>query len=106
MQTVRGIGYRLVSTTRSRSSIAQQRAQPAARRGCVRSAEWYDAIRRCAAFTNRFARIRDAGAVSRWLNSVMPKGLYARALLIIIAADGDPAIGGRLRFHGAALERR
>lgn len=47
--------------------------------------EWYDAIPPVRRVHEQLARIRDGWRrVSRWLNSVMPKGLYARALLIII----------------------
>ncbi len=47
--------------------------------------EWYDAIPPMRRIHAQLARIRDGWRrLSRWLNSVMPKGLYARALLIII----------------------
>jgi two-component system osmolarity sensor histidine kinase EnvZ len=47
--------------------------------------EWYDAIPPIRRIHAQLARIRDGWRrLSRWLNSVMPKGLYARALLIII----------------------
>jgi two-component system osmolarity sensor histidine kinase EnvZ len=47
--------------------------------------EWYDAIPPIRRIHAQLARIRDGWRrVSRWLNGVMPKGLYARALLIII----------------------
>ena len=47
--------------------------------------EWYDAIPPIRRIHSWLGRIRDAWRkLSRWLNSVMPKGLYARALLIII----------------------
>ena len=46
---------------------------------------WYDAIPPIRRIHQQLARIRDFWRrLSRWLNSVMPKGLYARALLIII----------------------
>jgi two-component system osmolarity sensor histidine kinase EnvZ len=47
--------------------------------------EWYDSIPPVRRIHAQLARIRDAWRrMSRWLNSVMPKGLFARALLIII----------------------
>ncbi|MDI1346738.1 MAG: ATP-binding protein [Pseudolabrys sp.] len=47
--------------------------------------EWYDAIPPIRRIHAQLARIRDGWRrLSRWLNGVMPKGLYARALLIII----------------------
>ena len=47
--------------------------------------EWYDAIPPVRKIHHALGRIRDGWRRgSRWLNSVMPKGLYARALLIII----------------------
>ena len=47
--------------------------------------EWYDAIPPIRRIHAQLARIRDGWRrLSRWLNSVMPRGLYARALLIII----------------------
>lgn len=47
--------------------------------------EWYDAIPPIRRIHSELAKIRDGWRrISRWLNSVMPKGLYARALLIII----------------------
>ncbi len=47
--------------------------------------EWYDAIPPVRKIHSALGRIRDGWRrVTRWLNSVMPKGLYARALLIII----------------------
>jgi two-component system osmolarity sensor histidine kinase EnvZ len=47
--------------------------------------EWYDAIPPIRKIHAQLAQIRDGWRrVSRWLNSVLPKGLYARALLIII----------------------
>ena len=47
---------------------------------------WYDAIPPIRRIHSWLGRIRDGWRrMSRWLNSVMPKGLYARALLIIIA---------------------
>jgi two-component system osmolarity sensor histidine kinase EnvZ len=46
---------------------------------------WYDAIPPIRKIHHGLGRIRDGWRrMSRWLNSVMPKGLYARALLIII----------------------
>ena len=46
---------------------------------------WYDSIPPIRRIHAALARIPDAWRrLSRWLNSVMPKGLYARALLIII----------------------
>ena len=62
--------------------------------GMVRSAlvrlrefwEWYDAIPPIRRIHAALGRLRDGWRrFSRWLTSVMPKGLYARALLIIIA---------------------
>jgi two-component system, OmpR family, osmolarity sensor histidine kinase EnvZ len=48
--------------------------------------EWYDAIPPVRKIHSALGQIADGWRrVSRWLNSVMPKGLYARALLIIIA---------------------
>jgi len=47
--------------------------------------EWYDAIPPVRKIHRALGRIADGWRrFSRWLNSVMPKGLYARALLIII----------------------
>jgi two-component system, OmpR family, osmolarity sensor histidine kinase EnvZ len=48
--------------------------------------EWYDAIPPVRKIHSGLGQIADAWRrLSRWFNSVMPKGLYARALLIIIA---------------------
>jgi two-component system osmolarity sensor histidine kinase EnvZ len=48
--------------------------------------EWYDAIPPVRRIHAALGRVGDGWRrMSRWLNSVMPKGLYARALLIIIA---------------------
>lgn len=48
--------------------------------------EWYDSIPPIRRIHSWLAQIGDGWRrMSRWLNSVMPKGLYARALLIIIA---------------------
>jgi two-component system osmolarity sensor histidine kinase EnvZ len=48
--------------------------------------EWYDAIPPIRRIHRGLARIADGwNRVWRWLNGFMPKGLYARALLIIIA---------------------
>ncbi len=48
--------------------------------------EWYDAIPPVRKIHSAFGQVADGWRrISRWLNSVMPKGLYARALLIIIA---------------------
>jgi two-component system osmolarity sensor histidine kinase EnvZ len=48
--------------------------------------EWYDAIPPVRRIHRALGQVADGWRrVSRWLNSVMPKGLYARALLIIIA---------------------
>ena len=84
VQTVRGIGYRLVAghdqprhrhphyphgLRAARRSLALVRPIPP--------------IRRIHAVLGAHPR-RAGGGCSRWLNSVMPKGLYARALLIII----------------------
>ncbi len=47
---------------------------------------WYDAIPAVRRIHATLAQIPEGWRrMSRWLNSVMPKGLYARALLIIIA---------------------
>jgi len=47
--------------------------------------EWYDSIPPIRKIHSALGRVRDSWRrVTRWLNSVMPKGLYARALLIII----------------------
>lgn len=47
---------------------------------------WYDSIPPIRRIHAQLAKIPDGWRrMSRWLNSVMPKGLYARALLIIIA---------------------
>jgi len=47
---------------------------------------WYDNIPPIRRIHAQLAKIPDGWRrMSRWLNSVMPKGLYARALLIIIA---------------------
>src|SRR5690349_16150503 len=48
--------------------------------------EWYDAIPVVRRIHNGLGQVAEGWRrASRWLNSVMPKGLYARALLIIIA---------------------
>jgi two-component system, OmpR family, osmolarity sensor histidine kinase EnvZ len=48
--------------------------------------EWYDAIPPVRRIHSALGQVADGWRkISRWLNSVMPKGLYARALLIIIA---------------------
>jgi len=48
--------------------------------------DWYDALPPVRRIHHSLGQMRDGWRrVSRWLNSVMPKGLYARALLIIIA---------------------
>jgi len=48
--------------------------------------EWYDSIPPIRRIHAALGRLRDGWRrFSRWLTSVMPKGLYARALLIIIA---------------------
>jgi two-component system osmolarity sensor histidine kinase EnvZ len=48
--------------------------------------EWYDSIPPVRKIHSALGQIADGWRrISRWLNSVMPKGLYARALLIIIA---------------------
>ena len=48
--------------------------------------EWYDAIPPVRKIHSVLGQIADGWRrMSRWLNSFMPKGLYARALLIIIA---------------------
>jgi two-component system osmolarity sensor histidine kinase EnvZ len=47
--------------------------------------EWYDSIPPIRRIHAELAKIREGWRrIARWLNSVMPKGLYARALLIII----------------------
>jgi two-component system osmolarity sensor histidine kinase EnvZ len=47
--------------------------------------EWYDAIPPIRKIHAALGQIRDGWRrISHWLNSVLPKGLYARALLIII----------------------
>jgi two-component system osmolarity sensor histidine kinase EnvZ len=47
--------------------------------------EWYDSIPPIRRIHAQLAKIREGWRrITRWLNSVMPKGLYARALLIII----------------------
>jgi two-component system, OmpR family, osmolarity sensor histidine kinase EnvZ len=47
--------------------------------------EWYDALPPVRRIHNSLRQIADGWRrIARWLNSVMPKGLYARALLIII----------------------
>ena len=46
---------------------------------------WYDAIPPIRRIHAELGKIREGWRrITRWLNSVMPKGLYARALLIII----------------------
>jgi two-component system, OmpR family, osmolarity sensor histidine kinase EnvZ len=51
----------------------------------VEAWRWYDSIPPIRRIHAVLGRIPDAWRrMSRWLNSVMPKGLYARALLIII----------------------
>src|SRR5580765_3071500 len=48
--------------------------------------EWYDAIPPVRKIHSALGQVADGWRkISRWLNSIMPKGLYARALLIIIA---------------------
>jgi two-component system osmolarity sensor histidine kinase EnvZ len=48
--------------------------------------DWYDALPPVRRIHHMLGQTLDAWRrISRWLNSVMPKGLYARALLIIIA---------------------
>jgi two-component system osmolarity sensor histidine kinase EnvZ len=48
--------------------------------------EWYDAIPPVRRIHSALGQVADGWRkISRWLNSIMPKGLYARALLIIIA---------------------
>jgi two-component system osmolarity sensor histidine kinase EnvZ len=48
--------------------------------------EWYDAIPPIRKIHGTLGQLADGWRrASRWVNSVMPKGLYARALLIIIA---------------------
>ena len=48
--------------------------------------EWYDAIPPVRRINSALGQVADGWRkISRWLNSIMPKGLYARALLIIIA---------------------
>jgi two-component system osmolarity sensor histidine kinase EnvZ len=48
--------------------------------------DWYDALPLVRRIHHMLGQTLDAWRrISRWLNSVMPKGLYARALLIIIA---------------------
>src|SRR6188472_4460359 len=48
--------------------------------------EWYDAIPVVRRIHSVLGQVAEGWRrASRWLNSVMPKGLYARALLIIIA---------------------
>ncbi|HVR59121.1 MAG TPA: ATP-binding protein [Pseudolabrys sp.] len=48
--------------------------------------EWYDASPPVRKIHSALGQVADGWRrISRWLNSVMPKGLYARALLIIIA---------------------
>src|SRR5262245_66652300 len=53
----------------------------------LRSAwEWYDALPVVRRIHSALGQIAEGcRRASRWLNSVMPKGLYARALIIIIA---------------------
>ncbi len=48
--------------------------------------EWYDALPPVRRIHSALGQVADGWRrIARWLNSVMPKGLYARALLIIIA---------------------
>ena len=48
--------------------------------------EWYDALPPVRRIHSAVWQVADGWRrIARWLNSVMPKGLYARALLIIIA---------------------
>jgi len=48
--------------------------------------EWYDALPPVRRIHSALGQVADVWRrLSRWLNAVMPKGLYARALLIIIA---------------------
>jgi two-component system osmolarity sensor histidine kinase EnvZ len=48
--------------------------------------DWYDALPPVRRIHHMLGQTLDTWRrISRWLNSVMPKGLYARALLIIIA---------------------
>jgi len=61
--------------TGMRSAIARLRA----------AWEWYDAIPPIRKIHHGLGQMREGWRrLSRWLSSVMPKGLYARALLIII----------------------
>jgi two-component system osmolarity sensor histidine kinase EnvZ len=47
--------------------------------------EWYDALPPVRRIHSALGQVADGWRrIARWLNSVMPKGLYARALLIII----------------------
>ena len=51
----------------------------------VRAWQWYDSIPPVRRIHAALAQIPEGWRrISRWLNSVMPKGLYARSLLIII----------------------
>ena len=45
------------------------------------------------------------GRFTLWLKAILPKGLYARALLIIIVPDGRAAIRCRVHVRRAAMER-
>jgi two-component system, OmpR family, osmolarity sensor histidine kinase EnvZ len=48
--------------------------------------EWYDALPPVRRIHSALGQVADGWRrIARWLNGVMPKGLYARALLIIIA---------------------
>ena len=48
--------------------------------------EWYDSIPPVRKIHSTLGQVADGWRrISRWINSGMPKGLYARALLIIIA---------------------
>ena len=48
--------------------------------------EWYDALPPVRRIHSALGQVADGWRrIARWLNSIMPKGLYARALLIIIA---------------------
>ncbi len=82
MQTVRGVGT--AGDIMTSLDISNGRAYRVTR---LRGAwEWYDAIPVVRRIHKRArSDCRGWRRASRWLNSVMPKGLYARALLIIIA---------------------
>ena len=68
--------------------------------------EWYDAIPPVRKIHSALGQVADGWRrISRWINSVHAEGALCPRAADHHRADGDPAVGGRLRVHGAALER-